>query len=156
YVLLNPDKSSKAIFGNLVQMIHHSRRLLFNDEATFEKTKTQNLDRLRGILAEYKVLVAVSEEWPKATIGTVEQDILGADIIIPDVSGGKRPVALQVKSSNGTNRDLEFIPRESRAPIVRVPMNITEHDPLSLSREHISRLHSYVKTAPRFRIAWAA
>lgn len=156
YVELNPDKSSMIVFGNISQVMHQTRRLLYDDEVTEERAKNENLSQLSGILAEHKVLSALREGWPLATFGSVEQDTGGTDIVIPTQQDPSMAVALQVKSNRKAGGELSINDNDCRVPIVSVPMNTIIHDPLKLSWEHAKTLRKFITIAPTYSLATAA
>ncbi|MBI2285515.1 hypothetical protein HYU82_01675 [Candidatus Saccharibacteria bacterium] len=157
YISLNPDRSGVAIFGNLAQISHHSRRMLYGDEVTEDRTREENLSHLCGILAEYKVLSALHERWPKATFGSVEQDTEGTDIIVPSLVLPHEAVALQVKSlRNGRRDELSISTKDVVVPVVRVPMDPARHELTRLRQEHSAILKRFVQRAPTYQIAFAA
>lgn len=156
YVNLNQGESGLSLFGNLAQVMHHSRRILYGDEVMQERGRQENLSHLCGMLAEYKVLSALHEDWPMATFGSVEQDTKGTDIVIPSQHKPHQAVALQVKSMRNGFRELSISSKDVVVPVVRVPMDPVRHDPMRLSREHTSILKRFVQTAPTYEIAFAA
>jgi hypothetical protein len=155
YARLYPEKTGSALFGNISTMMHHGRRVLYGDEVTFDKAREQNLTQLLAILAEYKVLAALHEEWPDATFGTVEEDQHGTDIVVPSQVRDEF-VALQVKSKIKADTQLTILDQKlSGIPEVRVPMNVEQNDPLSLNRAHSKILRAFVHTAPTHKLSIA-
>jgi hypothetical protein len=155
YIALNPELDSASLFSNLSIMMHHSRRVLYDDEVTFEKAKEQNISQLMAILAEHKVLTALHEEWPEAKLGTTEQDRMGTDIVVPTNLDQTRGVALQIKHSKSPFGILRIL-EEFKPPRINVPMHLEINDPLSLSKEHQTTIIDFVRGAPRQSLAIAA
>jgi len=114
------------------------------------------LAQLSAILAEYKVLTALRDDWPLATFGSVEQDKAGADIVIPSPNRSRRGIALQVKSSRDANCGLAIYDKYVRVPVVRVPMNPKLHDPIRLNNDQSFTLKNFIRVAPKYPIAFAA
>lgn len=156
YVNLNQGKDSQVLFSNLMSMMNHARRLLFNDEVIQQSAIIDNRRTLFGMLAENKVVSALKEDkWPAANHATVEQDSAGADVIIPTGEGPRTAVVLQVKSHNGTDGKLYIYPNHRLHKVV-VPMNPQIQDPFRMSHEGASRLNDFIYRAPRTRLPLAA
>jgi hypothetical protein len=156
YVGLNPDKDSRILFNNLMSMMNHSRRLLYNDEVIEQAAIVDNCRTLFGMLAENKVVSALKEDkWPAANHATVEQDSAGADVVIPTGEGPRTAVVLQVKSHNGTDGRLYIYPNHHTHKVV-VPMNLLLHDPFRMSHDGANELNNFISWAPRTRLPAAA
>lgn len=150
YTRLNPDKTSMTLYGNLAALTLHGRRILYGDTVTDEDAKQKSLSQLVAALAEYKVLSALWEKWPSASIGSVIMDTKGTDIVIPTLHNPEVSAVLQVKSSRRRGYDFKVDERgHQEVPIVMVPMDTDLHDPFELSRQQRKTLRNIVANFPR-------
>jgi len=153
YVFLNPNKDNLVLYHSLVLIMNHSRRVLYGDMVTDERAKQSNLSQLSGILAEYKVLSTLLEDWPQATFGSASQDMAEADIVVPARRNPELGVVLQVKADRNPLCKMKLFVKGRRVPTLVVPMDTSQHDPLKLSGEHSEMVKNYVSAVPRLELA---
>jgi hypothetical protein len=156
YVRFNPDKPSGILFNNLWSMMNHSRRLIYNDDVTMEKSRLSNARELFGLLAENKVVLALQEnEWPLANHSTIDQDSGGADVVIPVGHKMNSAVLLQVKSRDFEGSAFQIHPNHRTHKVV-VPMNLRDNNPFRLSTYDAHMLNEFIHNAPRVKLPLAA